>query len=157
MNLKRDAQLPVAVALRTAIWNWIETFPGEFIELANGQRKLDGAPERVFDAFVRVKNEHNRKIMWPVLSALLLLCYERFKQVSLRFDGVGYSHKVANKELAFLDKMRKALTPGSKLRDTAIMCFSDMMRAAAYIPKEQETLIRSFATEIADTIKVSHF
>ena len=86
MNLKKDAQIPVAVALRTAIWNWIETFPSEFYELQNGTRKLDGAPERVFDAFHQIKTDQNRKVLWPALNLLLFISYERFAAMCRTMD-----------------------------------------------------------------------
>ena len=86
VGMKPDAQCAVAVCLRRAIWNWIETFPSEFIEMCNGYRKLDGAPERVFDLLTQIENDQNRKILWPTLCALLMLSHERLKQVSLQFD-----------------------------------------------------------------------
>ena len=94
--MRSEAQLAVATSVRHAIWNWIETFPSEYYELANGSRKLDGAPERVFDAFMQIKNEQNRKVIWPTLTALLIISYDRYKQVTLQLDDVS-QYKVTKK------------------------------------------------------------
>ena len=93
--MKPEAQGNVAIYLRRAIWNWIETFPGEFIDISTGARRLDGAPERVFDLFIQIKNEQNRKIIWPTLMMLLVLCYERLRQLELRYDGHSWNTKQA--------------------------------------------------------------
>ena len=41
VNMRREAQEAVAINIRRAIWNWIEIFPNEFIEVARGKRRLD--------------------------------------------------------------------------------------------------------------------
>lgn len=98
--MKPEAQSAVAIFLRRAIWNWIETFPNEFVDMANGHRKLDGAPERVFDLFLQIKNDHNRKIMWPVLTALIILSHDRMKAVTAELDGHTFSaRQVQNKKV----------------------------------------------------------
>ena len=90
-----EARVAIANPLRSAIWSWIETFPGEFIDVSTGARRLDGAPERVFDLFIQIKNEQNRKIIWPTLMMLLVLCYERLRQLELRYDGHSWNTKQA--------------------------------------------------------------
>ncbi|KAH8118768.1 hypothetical protein DFH11DRAFT_1839273 [Phellopilus nigrolimitatus] len=154
VNMKPEAQCIVAVHLRRAIWKWIETFPGEFTEMSSGQRKLDGAPERVFDLLIQIKNDQNRKILWPTLTALLLLSYDRLRQVALQFNGHAWNPKMTNKkELVFLDKLNKNLTASSKMTDSAMLCFVDILRAAMYIPPDHDVVVRSFAPDIADELK----
>ncbi|KAI5118442.1 hypothetical protein M0805_000576 [Coniferiporia weirii] len=155
VNMKPEAQCAVAIYLRRAIWNWIETFPGEFAESSTGVRRLDGAPERVFDLFVQIKNEQNRKVIWPTLTALLLLSHERLKQLALAFDGHVWNPKVmqGKKELVFIDKVRKNVPASSKMSDSALLCLSDLLRAAMYIPPEHDAVIRGFAPDVADELK----
>lgn len=94
--MKPEAQNAVAISLRRAIWSWIETFPAEFAESSTGQRRLDAsAPERVFDLFFQIKTEQNRKIMWPTLTALLLLCYDRLRVVGKAFEEHTWNNKVS--------------------------------------------------------------
>jgi neurofibromin 1 len=57
VNMAREAQLAIAIPLRSAIWNWIDTHPHEFNEItrtssgatSSRSSKTEGAPERVFD------------------------------------------------------------------------------------------------------------
>lgn len=99
--MKSDAQCAVAIYLRRAIWNWIETFPSEFIEMASGHRKLDGAPERVFDLFVQIEDDQNKRILWPTMSALLILSHDRLKQVSLLFESHTRNKQSQNKKVGY--------------------------------------------------------
>ena len=83
--MKRDAQAAVAVSLRRAIWNWMETFPHEYLEVMQGTRKLDGAPERVFDMLFVNTDESNKRTMWPTLTALMMLSHDRSKQLAMSY------------------------------------------------------------------------
>lgn len=97
--MKPEAQSAVAIFLRHAVWNWIETFPGEFLEMCKGQRKLDGAPERVFDLFVQIENDQNRRILWPTLCSLLIISHDRMKQIALQFDPHSRGKNLQNKKV----------------------------------------------------------
>ena len=94
--MKREGQATVAVALRKAIWNWIEVFPHEFNEAVSGVRRLDGGPERVFDLLSQkddfaggagiagtTKAAHTALIL-PTLNMLMMISYDRMKSVSLQ-------------------------------------------------------------------------
>ena len=85
VNMKRDALAAVAVSLRRAIWNWVETFPHEYLEVATGTRKLDGTPERVFDMLFVNTDDNNKKIMWPTLTSLMILSNERQRGIAVSF------------------------------------------------------------------------
>lgn len=78
--MKRDLQIGMAAAIGTAIWNWIDIFPDEYREASQSSRALNGAPERVFDAYYQILDEHNRPQLWPALSALLSISPERIRQ-----------------------------------------------------------------------------
>ncbi|KAL5507799.1 IRA2 [Sanghuangporus vaninii] len=154
VNMKPEAQCAVAIYLRRAIWNWIETFPSEFIEMSNGHRKLDGAPERVFDLFDKIENDQNKKILWPTMASLLLLSHDRLKQVSLQYEPhVRNKGSQNKKELAYLEKVQKNVTASSKLTETALLCQGDLLRAASYVPVEHDVTIRSIAVEVAHEMK----
>lgn len=79
-NLKRDLQVRMAASLGTAIWNWIDIFPDDYRESSQSSRTLNGAPERVFDAYYQILDEHNRPQLWPALSALLSISPDRIRQ-----------------------------------------------------------------------------
>lgn len=87
--MRREAQEAVAINLRRSIWNWIETFPNEFIEVAKGKRRLDGAPERVFDLFYQVNEDAYKRSIMPTLTALLLLCHDRTNHLARNASQKG--------------------------------------------------------------------
>ena len=80
MNLKKDAQIPVAVALRTAIWNWIELYPEEYNDVLRYHRRMDGAPERLFDCLYDAQDpSRDKAAMWPMLAVLVCIGHDRLK------------------------------------------------------------------------------
>jgi len=95
--MKRDVQGAVSIALRTALWNWIEYFPKEYLEIFRGTKRLDGTPERVFDMLFNMTESASKRAFWPTLTILLAASPERLKQATL---GVPKSKKVRD-DLAF--------------------------------------------------------
>jgi len=90
VSMKRDAQATVALALRAAIWNWITIFSDQFIDVMVVQRRLEGAPERVFDTLFQVMNEagaNQRRMLWPPLAALLATSPQRLREAELGISG----------------------------------------------------------------------
>ena len=80
MNLKKDAQVPVSIALRTAVWNWIEHCDDEYNDALRSHRRLDGAPERVFDLLYDLQESSRDKSgAWPTLAVLLSISGDRMK------------------------------------------------------------------------------
>lgn len=89
--MKREAQGAVSIALRTALWNWIEYFPNEYFDIFKGVRRLEGAPERVFDMLFNMTENQSKRAFWPTLTVLLAASPERLKQATL---GVPKPKKV---------------------------------------------------------------
>lgn len=64
-----------AVVLRRAIWSWIESYPMEFMQLCQSQKRLDGGPEVLFDICNTLADTTRKKaILWPLQTLLLILC-----------------------------------------------------------------------------------
>lgn len=98
MNLKKDAQVPVSIALRTAIWNWIELCPEEFNEALLSHRRLEGAPERVYDLlFDLQENTRDKAGAWPTLAVLLSISYDRMK-IEYETNAIG-AHKTTYRKV----------------------------------------------------------
>jgi hypothetical protein len=84
--LKKDAQrFGVAKVLRTAIWNWIDNYPMEFVSLCQSGHRLPGGPEVLFDVFDGWASKHSGRRMnyWPLQTMLLILCPDIMLKVSL--------------------------------------------------------------------------
>jgi hypothetical protein len=75
MHLGTTLQLRVAVYMRNAIWNWIELYTVEFIDLSVNTKRVDNGPEILFDmASAVIDNTRKRSVMWPLQTMLLVLC-----------------------------------------------------------------------------------
>lgn len=118
--MKKEAQATTAVSLRMAIWNWVEVFPHEFVDVATGKRKLDGAPERLYDILypsvdniaAGSKNTMAACVL-PVLTLFIALSHERCKQLNLLYSGEHSSRGSKVSVLLHLQTLYSMLRYGS--------------------------------------------
>ncbi|TFY83118.1 hypothetical protein EWM64_g893 [Hericium alpestre] len=151
VNMKHAARVSVAIPLRTAIWNWIDLFPGEYNEALRSHRRLEGAPERVFDLLWDPIDLADAKAMWPTLAVLACISAERARndyQLSMRPSSAPKSNMTK-----YYDHLLKHATESSKLRDVAIVCALDLCRGAMRVRPEGEVPLRAMALDIVDDIK----
>ncbi|KAI0355329.1 hypothetical protein OH77DRAFT_1424817 [Trametes cingulata] len=158
MNLKKDAQVPVSIALRTAIWNWIELCPEEFNDALLSHRRLDGAPERVFDLLYDLQESTRDKAgSWPTLAVLLSISHDRMKN-EYEANALG-AHKTAyRKDRNFTELLLKNMSYGSKFGEVAFVCAIDICRAASRVrPPEDDSEVPliSTASDLAHELKVT--
>ena len=93
LHMKKNAQLAIAVSLRRAIWGWIETYPAEFVQLCQSQRRLEGSPEILFDICNSLADTSKRKaILWPLQTMLLILCPDVLMAATMS-EGRGIQSK----------------------------------------------------------------
>lgn len=98
--MKSEAQAAAVVALRRGIWNWIEMFPNEYNEVVSGTRRLDGAPERLFDILYQISETRNKNAMWPTLNLLMVISHERISQLALNPGRTVGTNKPTKKVLS---------------------------------------------------------
>lgn len=97
--MKKTTQQLVAIALRGAIWNWIESYTSEFMMLSRSQKRLEGSPEILFDIFNSLADTAKKKaVYWPVQMMLLILCPDIM--LSTTVSGSANNKKV--KDIAYL-------------------------------------------------------
>lgn len=75
--MRKEAQNAVTINLRSAVWNWIDVFPGEFNEAIRVRGRTDGAPERVFDLLYSMVPIAGERIFWPTLTVLHCITFDR--------------------------------------------------------------------------------
>ncbi|QRV73161.1 GTPase-activating protein [Ceratobasidium sp. AG-Ba] len=148
LGMKDKPKLAIANALRQAIWNWIEILPKEYTDLLAGRRRLDGAPERIFDTlYTQSERDGKQRTYWPTLTILLAISPERLKALETR-------SKKDRKPLAFMDALAKGLQSGNRpQRETAIACLVDLARAASYASGgaySEGMAIKSLAPDLVD-------
>ncbi|KAG9100039.1 Ras GTPase activating protein ira2, partial [Ceratobasidium sp. 370] len=151
VGMKEKPKYAIANALRQAIWNWIEVLPRDYTDLLAGRRRLDGAPERVFDTlYTQSERDNKQRAYWPTLTVLLAVSPERIKALETR-------SKKDRKALAFMDALAKGLQSGSRVpRETAIACLVDLARAASYASGgtyADGMAIKSLALDLVDDVK----
>ncbi|KAI0329579.1 hypothetical protein GY45DRAFT_1324865 [Cubamyces sp. BRFM 1775] len=158
MNLKKDAQVPVSIALRTAVWNWIELCPDEFNDALRSHRRLEGAPERVFDLLYDLQESTRDKGgAWPTLAVLLSISHERMKN-AFETSAIGAHKSSYRKDRNFTELLLRNMPYGSKYYEVAVVCAIDICRAASRVqPPEDGTEIPliSTAMDIAHELKIS--
>lgn len=96
ININREAQLAIAIHVRTAVWNWIDRFPEEFNEairvkpgIVKAAESGAGIPERVFDMLYNLSTyPGNERIVWPTLTMLSCMTSERISN-DLQNPGYG--------------------------------------------------------------------
>lgn len=95
LHLNATLQLRVAVYLRKAIWNWIELYTVEFIELCVSGKRMDNGPEVLFDmANAVADNTRKRSALWPLQTMLLVLCPDILMQVYMSESPKQTSRRV---------------------------------------------------------------
>ncbi|KAI0677196.1 hypothetical protein C8Q78DRAFT_1180405 [Trametes maxima] len=158
MNLKTDAQVPVSIALRTAIWNWIELCPDEFNEALVFHRRLEGAPERVFDHLWTLQDSTPDKAgCWPTLAVLLCISQDRMKN-EFEANALGTYQGAHRKDRNFTELVFRNVAFGSKYSEVAIVCAIDVCRAASRARPpdgDGEIPLISMAVDLAHELKMT--
>ncbi|XP_023326814.1 neurofibromin isoform X3 [Eurytemora carolleeae] len=126
-------------SLEKAIWNWMDTYPQEFIDLQkNSNEELTKCCENFFDLldnFAETKNKH-RHAIWPLQMMLLILTPTILEEINNADSGAPCSQRHLKKK-AFIDSIKKCLqTHGSSSKSIieagAITCVK-LCKAATYI------------------------
>ncbi|CDO69579.1 hypothetical protein BN946_scf184759.g19 [Trametes cinnabarina] len=158
MNLKKEAQVPVSIALRTAVWNWIELCPNEFNEALRSHRRLEGAPERVFDLLFDMQESTRDKTgSWPTLAVLLSISHDRMR-TEFETTALGAPKTAYRKDRNFTELLLRNLPYGSKFNEVAVVCGIDICRAASRVrPPDDgsEVPLVSTALDIAHELKMT--
>jgi len=150
--LKKDAQrFGVAKVLRTAIWNWIDNYPMEFVSLCQSGHRLPGGPEVLFDVFDGWASKHagRRLNYWPLQTMLLILCPDIMLKVSLNDKKKPKDAKLKEK---FLDNLKKSLK-SNKLVDVSVVCYVDICKASTYVNKGDMSALRFIVPAIETELK----
>ncbi|EMD40361.1 hypothetical protein CERSUDRAFT_148314 [Gelatoporia subvermispora B] len=164
VNMKREAQAAVARPLRAAIWNWIDLFPEELNDVVRYHRRLDGAPERVFDILYDVHDmdkdmkepprdsKEIKSAVWPTLTALMCISSDRIKS-----ELQGPQKHGRSKDRNFAELIIRSVAFKSKNRDVAAICALDVCRAASRIRPEEDAEIplQALALDVAHELKIA--
>jgi hypothetical protein len=87
VNMKREAQAASSIALRDAMWNWIQVFPTEYVDTLVSNKRLDVSAERIFDMLYGLTEGTSKRTFWPTLAVLFASSPERLKQATAESTG----------------------------------------------------------------------
>jgi neurofibromin 1 len=154
LHVKRPAQPALASALRMAIWNWIDVYPTEYYALIEGNRKLDGSPDVLFDVLQSMGDSSSTtkraKVFYPLMVMLLVLSPDMMKRIAL--GESGRSGSALAKKLSFMDSLRKGLSQ-SKSFEACAVCYLDLVRAAMCCsPRLDASGIRSLVPDFQNEL-----
>ncbi|KAJ1654692.1 Ras GTPase activating protein ira2 [Dispira simplex] len=150
LQFRRNVQLAVMPTLYRMIWNWIESFPADFIALWKSGRRLDGNPEILFDICISFNDNAHSKTklaLWPLQAMLLLLCPDVFAML-VNFEGGSK----ASKRRVFLDNLSKAMR-NSRNFEAAAHTYIDFIKAASYLSQLNNTPLGSLVSDIEQPLR----
>lgn len=151
-TLKKSTQLIVAAILRRAIWGWIETYPGEFMQLCQSQKRLEGGPDILFDICLSLADTTRKKaILWPLQTMLLILCPD------ILTAAISTDKPIHSKKTVFLTTLKNSLRPG-RMAELAAICYVDICKAATYVAKsDASAALRHIVPDIENELKSQLF
>ncbi|KAG0375555.1 MAG: hypothetical protein J3R72DRAFT_528012 [Linnemannia gamsii] len=148
LHLKRSAQTVMGQVLHKAIWNWIETFPSEFVLLCQTQKRMEGEPHILFDICHSIATDNKRRIhFWPLQTMLLILCPDILLNAMNDDDRSNQSKKAQ-----FLAALKKSLRNKS-LMEISGLCYVDICKASTYVSKNDTSALRHLVPEIENELK----
>ncbi|KAL0094889.1 hypothetical protein F4703DRAFT_1902562 [Phycomyces blakesleeanus] len=148
IHLKKSAQLVIAMVLRRAIWNWIETYPYEFMQLYHQQRRIEGGADSLFDICCSLADTTRKKaVFWPLQTMLLVLCPDLLFAATL-----PESRNTSTKKTVFFGTLRKSIK-GGMLAELAAVCFVDILKASTYVSKDDMALLKNVLPEVDMELK----
>ena len=159
LNVKRPAQIALAIVLRKAIWTWISVHPIEYENLVESNRNIEGGPDILFDILFSLSDASSAssvlraKSYHPLMAMLLVLCPDTLKRSTSR-ETSGRSGVSFTKRMTFLGNIRKGLA-NSKAFEGCVACYVDFMKAAMSLaPKWESSGVRSFVPDFQNDLKV---
>jgi hypothetical protein len=151
--MKAAGKIILATPLAAAIWHWIDLYPGEFADAISGPRRLDGAPERVFDLIFTNSTAENRHKLWPTLTVLMCVSFERLNQ-DFNFEGGHGGRKTNRKEVVLVETLIKTVSNVREHSMLALRCLLDIGKAASRATFQRDVPLRTLALDIAHEIHV---
>ncbi|KAJ3122925.1 Ras GTPase activating protein ira2 [Nowakowskiella sp. JEL0407] len=180
--MPKRAQLLAAVSIRRAIWNWMEAFPMEFVDVCSAQSRLDVSPEDLFENFHNLADTARKKVVyWPTMTMLLVLCPDLLFSIGTGGNpGTDHNRAIHSSGLArkkqFLDALSQLLRHSGanssfpenrpiagvgvlgegmaiKLSESAVFCYVDLCKAATFVSKEDGLALRSIVPNIESDLR----
>lgn len=138
-TLKKHVHSVLFVSIERAIWNWMDTSAGEFMELQVKQKDtLTECCGRFFD-LLDVYSESNikkRTSIWPLQMLLLVLCPRTLEEVNGAENGLSGGLQRHQRKRLFVENLKKSLLPTSsskQVTEAGVVACVKLCKASTYI------------------------
>ncbi|WWC91180.1 uncharacterized protein L201_006121 [Kwoniella dendrophila CBS 6074] len=157
LHVRRPAQICIAYALTSGIWNWIEVHPIEYESFITANRKLEGGIEKLWDsawsltdAGYTSANAARVKAFYPLLGMVLVLMPDTFA----RLVTSELSRRTSpSSQAAYIDKIKKG-AGSPKSIETSALVYTDIFKAGMLIsPKHEDTGVRTLCLDNYNDLK----
>ncbi|KPM02360.1 neurofibromin-like protein [Sarcoptes scabiei] len=136
--LKKNAHFILLNNVEKACWNWIETYPQEFMEFqSKPHEEFYDCCDKLFEQLdLFAENNNKRKnFVWPLQMLLLLFCPKILEEIVNADLGAPFSSKHTRKR-TFIENVKKSLVPHSsskQLIEAAAVTCVKLCKASTYI------------------------
>nr|XP_046916512.1 neurofibromin-like isoform X2 [Dermatophagoides farinae] len=137
-SLKKNAHYILLNNVEKAIWNWIETYPQEFMEYqCRPNEELSDCCDKLFEHLDSYAENNNKRknFVWPLQILLLLLCPKILEEIVNADSGAPFSSRHQRKR-NFIENVKKSLVPHSsskQLTEAAAITCVKLCKASTYI------------------------
>lgn len=108
---KHQSTNNLILSLERAIWNWMDNYPMEFLELQEKQQDdMVECCDRMFDNLNAMEGTKRKAVVWPLQMMLLTLCPKILEEIINADSGAPLSPQHLKKK-QFIDEVKKALNP----------------------------------------------
>ncbi|RWS09353.1 neurofibromin-like protein, partial [Dinothrombium tinctorium] len=137
-SLRKNIHIVLLNNLEKAIWNWMDTYPQEFMEIQKQpNEELSDGCERLFELLDNFAESNNKRraAVWPLQIMLLVLCPKILEEIVNADSGAPCSPRHQRKR-QFIDNVKKALVPhnsSKQLTEAAAVTCVKLCKASTYI------------------------
>ncbi|GAB6033713.1 Neurofibromin 1 [Chamberlinius hualienensis] len=136
---KKGVNIVLMTSLEKAIWNWMDNYPHEFVELYKKPNdELAEHCERLFDLLdIFAENNKRKSAVWPLQMMLLVLCPKTLEEVLISDSNMPPSKHYRKKQ--FIESLKKALVHhgvNKQVMEAAAVTSIKLCKASTYIAGE---------------------
>jgi neurofibromin 1 len=140
VNLKKSNQTVLVTSLEKAIWNWLDTYPEEFMDLQKRPNdELSDSCAKLFEQLDQLYDKQKGKAIniWPLQTMLLVLCPIILEELVYSIEKGGPCSQKHLKKKNFIESLKKSLNghhaSSKQTSEAAVIAFVKLCKSATYI------------------------
>ncbi|XP_071790650.1 neurofibromin-like isoform X1 [Asterias amurensis] len=163
-TLRKSVMATLVVSLEKAIWNWMDNYPEEFMELHGTQEsEIQDCCEKLFDmaeSLPEMQSTKKKSSVWLLQVMLLILCPALMTAI---YGSASHHPNLSSRLLQkkqFLDNLQKSLcSPGSnkQMTECAVVSSVKLCKAASYVKDSQNSTLCKLVNDLMMDLKMLLF